>query len=201
MIIKNISIVLMLGSLVYANSTLNYINNIRVKSGCSSLSLSNKLSYAAKKHAIYLATNKLFGHKEFSYKRNFYAKTPWQRIVKAGFNTRAVVENITFYEPSYKASIDKIMATVYHRLAFLDTKVDTIGFGRYKRVYVYDMSNNQLAKLCVSSQKKGLVSNICKNPNKTLSKDLFYRVLTSTKRKSRSIIFYPYNKQNKGRTA
>ncbi len=49
-----------------------------------------------------------------------------------------MVENISFGEKSYKESIDKIMATVYHRLAFLDTKVDSLGFTKYKGIYVYD---------------------------------------------------------------
>jgi len=195
MIIKNISLLLILSISIEANSSLNYLNNLRVKSGCSSLKWNNKLAYAAKKHAIYLASNRRFTHNENSHNRNFYAQTPWQRIVKAGFDTRAVVENITFYEPTFKNSIDKVMATVYHRLAFLDTKVDTIGFARYKNIYVYDMSNSKIANLCKYSNSSGLVTNICKKSSKTLAKNSFYSAINSTKKRSNSIIYYPYRDQ------
>jgi len=195
MVIKNLFLVLITTVSIFAFNTLAYINNIRVNSGSSSLKWSKELSYAAKKHAIYLALNREFGHTESSYKSNFYASTPWQRIVKAGFNTRAVVENITFYEPNYRASINKIMGTVYHRLALLDTKVDTIGFAKYRRVYVYDMSNSKIANLCKYSNSSGVVGNICRDSSKTLSENLFYKALSSTKRRSRDIIKYPYSNQ------
>jgi len=195
MIIKNISIVLIISVSTLTSGTLSYINNIRANSGCGALKWSKELAYAAKKHAIYLATNSKFGHTESSYNKNFYASTPWQRIVKAGYSTRAVVENITFYEPNYRYSIKKIMGTVYHRLALLDTKVDTIGFANYRKVYVYDMSNSKVANLCKRSKNSGLVNNICKKTSKTLRKTDFYSALSSTKRRSRDIIKYPYSNQ------
>jgi len=195
MIIKNISIMLIISVSTLTSGTLSYINNIRANSGCGALKWSKELAYAAKKHAIYLATNSEFGHTESSYNKNFYASTPWQRIVKAGYNTRAVVENITFYEPNYRYSIKKIMGTVYHRLALLDTKVDTIGFANYRKVYVYDMSNSKVENLCKYSKNSGLVNNICKNASKTLAKTDFYGALSSTKRRSRDIIKYPYSNQ------
>jgi len=194
----NIKVLLLLISstyTIYANSTLNYINFIREKSGASKMKYSSILSKASKKHAIYLFKNREFGHNESSYKKYFYAKTPWERIVKAGYSTKAIVENISFYEKNYKKSIDKIMSTLYHRLAFLDAKVDTIGFAKYNKVYVYDMSNSRLKNLCKYSKKEGLVTNICKNNFKTLNKKDFFSALKNTQIKSKDIIIYPYKNQ------
>ena len=111
-------------------SVLEYINFIRIHSGASSLKFSKTLSYAAKKHAIYLQTNHEFGHRESKENINFFGAMPWNRIANAGFGSKAVVENISFGEKNYRASVDKIMATVYHRLAVLDTKVDSLGFAK-----------------------------------------------------------------------
>jgi hypothetical protein len=191
---RNITLILLLGNLTFASS-IKYINSIRANSGASTLKFSSKLAYAAKKHATYLAKNREFGHNESSIKDSFYAAKPWLRIVKAGYETKAVVENITFYEPSFKASIEKLMSTVYHRLAFLDTKVDTIGYARYKGVYVYDMSNSKIASLCKSAKRVGDIANICKNSKLYLSRSSFRRALKQTKRRSRDIIYYPYNNQ------
>jgi hypothetical protein len=192
---KIITTTILFGSVAFANSATGYINSIRINSGAFALSWSNQLAMAAKAHAKYLATNKEFGHQESFGNKNFYASMPWQRIVKAGYATKAVVENITFYEPNYKASIDKLMATIYHRLALLDIKVDTIGFARYKGVYVYDMSNSKIATMCKSKSISGDITNICKNPSKSLPNSRFNSAIKQTKRAAKEFIYYPYNNQ------
>ena len=183
-------------------SALNYLNYLRNKSGMHSLQYSKALSLAAQKHAKYLYFNKEYSHNENSYKKYFFATYPWQRVTKAGFATKAVVENISFYEKSYKASIDRIFATVYHRLAFLDTKIDTIGYANYKRVYVYDMSNSKLANLCRKSKSysSNYVENICKNGNK-LDVNSFKKAINSTKRANSKTIIYPFNNQKINRVS
>jgi hypothetical protein len=193
--IKLLSLIISVSCSTYAGNTLNYINNLRLNCGASKMSYSSILSKSAKKHALYLAKNREFGHMEYSYKRFFYAKNPWQRIVKAGYSTKAVIENISFYEPTYKKSINKIMATIYHRLAFLDPKVDTIGYAQYNKIYVYDMSNSKIKKLCDYSHKDGRVSNICKKRGKTLAQSDFINALKKTKQLSQKIIIYPYPSQ------
>ncbi len=179
----------------YGNSVLNLINSVRLKCGASQLQYSYALEKSARKHAIYLNKNREFGHTENRYKDYFYGTEPWNRIVKAGFNTKAVVENISFYERNYKASINKLMATVYHRLAFLDTRIDSIGAAKYGSIYVYDMSNSKLSLACKKeyANSGGYIENICKNSYKTLPVSLFRNILNSTRLKSNSIIVYPYN--------
>ena len=184
-------------SIISANTPVSYINSIRVNCGTIRLKSSNILSYAAKKHAIYLYANREFTHTENIYSKNYYASEPWQRVAKAGYATRAVVENISFYERNFKSSIDKIMGTVYHRLAFLDTKIDTIGVANYRGVYVYDMSNSKLSNLCLKKQtiSKEFVSNICKNSNKKIPISKFNSAINRTRLASKGIIFYPYRNQ------
>ena len=176
---------------------LDYINSIRIHSGAGRLKYSKTLSYAAKKHAIYLKTNHEFGHSESRKKINFFGAMPWNRIVNAGFGSKAVVENISFGERSYRTSVDKIMATVYHRLAFLDTKVDSLGFAKFRNIYVYDMGNSKITSLCKQSfsSSVSVVQNLCKDRNKQLPLKLFRDALNKTKSNSNSIIKYPYSNQ------
>ena len=184
-------------NLSFANA-LDYINSIRADSGASSLKYSKTLSYAAKKHAIYLKTNREFGHSESAQNRNFFGSMPWNRIANAGFGSKAVVENISFGEKSYRDSIDNIMATVYHRLAFLDTKVDSLGFARYGRVYVYDMGNSKISSLCKKSFSNAntMMQNLCRDNYKQLPLKLFNRAINNTEKHSKDIITFPYNRQS-----
>jgi hypothetical protein len=183
---------------ISGSSPLSYLNSIRESSGTSALSYSKSLSFASRKHSIYLAKNGEYSHFESPYKRFFFAKSPWERIVKAGYQTKAVVENISFGERSYRDSIDKIMATLYHRLAFLDIKVNQIGYSKYQKVYVYDMSNSKVANLCKrdwrSSHSTSEIINICKDGNR-IPKEQFSKAIYRVKRASKSLIIYPYPNQ------
>ena len=194
---KIIFVSLLIIDFTFAN-VLNYINSIRAHSGAGKLKYSKSLSVAAKKHAIYLSINNEFTHSESPYKSSFYGEMPWNRISKAGFGSKAVVENISFKEKNYKASVDKIMATVYHRLAFLDTKVDSIGFSKYANIYVYDMGNSKLTQLCKQNyniSSSSVVDNICKDSSIQIPINIFRRSLNRVKSKSKDIIKYPYSNQ------
>ncbi len=178
-------------------NVINYINFIRVHSGASPLKYSKTLSYAAKKHAIYLESNREFGHSENRNKINFYGAMPWNRILNAGFGSKAVVENISFGEKNYTASIDKLMATVYHRLAFLDTKIDSIGFSKFDNIYVYDMGNSKISSLCKQEfhSSTQVVDGLCRNSYKQIPLKIFQNVLNRRKKYSKKIIIYPYVNQ------
>lgn len=180
-----------------AASPLEYINHIRAKSALAPLKYSKVLSKAALKHAKYVFQNRALGHFESSLKPYFFARAPWERIVKAGFKTAVVVENISFYEPSFKASIEKLMATVYHRLAFLSPRVDTIGYGKWGNIYVYDMSNSKIAMLCAKdyNYSGSVVENVCYKKSSTIPQNLFYSAIDRVKSKSKKIVVYPYRNQ------
>jgi len=194
---KRIVILLSIGSLLYGNFALDYINTLRSKSGLKRLQYSPLLEKAARYHAKYLALNNALSHYESRYKPGFFGEYPWDRVIKAGFGTRVAVENISFYERNFKSSIDKLMGTVYHRLAFLDFRVDSIGFSAYKGRYVYDMSNAKIATLCKkkTAQSSYGVEGLCKNPNKTLAQNLYNKAILSTLAKSQKVSLYPYKNQ------
>jgi len=187
-------LIILLTSVTVFSNPLNYINYLRQKCGASALKYSKTLEIAAQRHAKYLYFNKEFSHTEFRGKLYFFASMSWDRIAKAGYLTKAVVENISFFEKSYKDSINKLFGTIYHRFAFLDLKVDTIGYARYKSVYVYEMSNSNLAKLCKSGANVGRVKNICKKGGAIRLVD-FNKAVFKTTKKSNSYVIYPFDNQ------
>lgn len=152
-------------TIALAATPISTINSIRKKSGATTLTYSKKLSVAAYKHAYYVSKSSLLGHYEDSSYNYFYGSAPWDRVLRAGFGTAVVVENISFYEKNYRASIRKLMGTVYHRLAFLTLEVDSIGYATVGRIYVYDMSNSKVAALCKKHYKNApmVINGVCPN--------------------------------------
>ena len=177
------------------------INTVRSHSGLALLRYDSRLKKAAYRHARYLGVNGEKGHTERRDRREYSGTNPSDRIVRAGYHTRAVVENVSFGEKSYSSSIDTLMATIYHRHGFLDFRIDSIGparAGRRNSVFVYDMSLSTLDRLCVSDSGVGggkYVYDICSNRKKKISKSKFYNLLRGVERKSKPIVKYPYDGQ------
>jgi len=194
---KIISATIFTSILLNAFSPLSYINTLRQKSGASSLKYDSHLSIAAKKHAIYVNKNNEYSHYEVSTSSNYFASTPWSRIVKAGFGTKVVIENISFLNSSYKSSIDQLMATVYHRLAFLYLQIDSIGYANSGKMYVYDMSNSKIAKICAKHIKNApmIIDSVCPNQSDIVPQSKFNSAINSILKKSKKIIIYPYKNQ------
>ncbi len=189
---------LLISSLISFASPLDKINSIRKKSGAGTLKYNKILSIAAKKHAIYLYKNHSFSHYEQKGFSGYYASTPWYRIAKAGYPTKAVSEDISFYENSFDESIKKLMGTVYHRLSLLDLRFDTIGYANYKNIYVYELSNSYLAKVCLKKYKKeqtDYLTDICSSGDKYVSSYDLNRATAIVKRRSKLLVKYPYNNQ------
>ncbi len=196
--------ILVLFTFVYADNYINAIdkiNTLRSHSGVAKLRYDARLKKAAYRHARYLGVNREKGHTEMRGRREFSGATPSDRIVRAGYHSRAVVENVSFGEKSYSDSIDTLMATIYHRHGFLDFRVDSIGparAGRRKSVFVYDMSLSTLDRLCLTDSGVGggkYVYDICSNRKKKISKSKFYNLLRGVERRSKAIVKYPYNGQ------
>ena len=178
------------------------INHIRASSGLSNLRFDSRLKRASYRHARYIGVNRAdYWHTERRGRREFSGRNPSARIIKAGYHTKAVVESISFGERSYSASIDTLMATIYHRHAFLDPKIDSIGparAGRRTSVFVYDMSLSALNRECQIANNRGsreFIYNICANRDVKIPKRRFYKILLSQERKSKPIIRYPYPNQ------
>jgi len=189
-------------TLLYS-SPLGTINSIRSKAGAGILKKSSVLSLAAKKHAIYLYSHGSYSHYEDKGSKNYFASTPWYRIAKAGYATKAVGEDISFYEPSFNASIKKLMGTVYHRISLLDLRFDTIGYASYHKIYVYDLSNSYLAKMCKKSfaSNGDYITDICSGGDKRVSSYELNRATILVEKRSKLLVRYPYpNQKNVGTT-
>jgi len=178
------------------------INRIRNLSGLPSLKFDSRLKNSAYRHARYLGVTGESGHYEYNRRsREYFGKSPSSRIVKAGYKTKAVVENISFGERTYSKSIDTLMATIYHRLGFLDFRIDSIGparAGRRNSVFVYDMSLSKLDNLCrkrfaLNSQK--YIYNICSNNSIKIPAPLFYSTISSIEKRASRVVRYPYPNQ------
>ena len=188
-------------SIIFASfigaTPLDSINTIRKKSGASSLVYSKILANAARKHALYVSKNQLLGHYEDNAYPYFYANAPWDRVVKSGFGTAVVVENISFYEPNFDASIVKLMGTVYHRLAFLFLQVDSIGYAKVGKIYVYDLSSQKIASLCRKHFKNAamIIDRVCPNPKDIIPENLFNSAMRRVKKRAKAVVIYPYRNQ------
>lgn len=163
-----------------------YLNRVRNQSGLSSFSLENKLSQSAAAHANYLILNKgslndSLAHDEESSFDGFSGKTPQDRAIGAGYQSRYVKENISFNEPNYNSSIDALLSAIYHRFAFLNYNTNTIGFGSAKKddeiTYVYNMGNSFIEDFCKKGVDDGRHEKVnlgfCKNRNLRLDHERF----------------------------
>jgi len=176
------------------------VNYQRHLAGMINLKNDSILAKSAYHHAKYLARLRRKGHYEISNSPYFFGKTPFDRLINAGYPSRVGVENISYGDRDYKDSVKVLMSTIYHRLAFLDFRIDSIGSSEYGnrrgRIYVYDMTPSTVAKLC---QKREILNStryiygICSNPNKKIDVKLFYRALRSIERKNARVVIYPYN--------
>jgi len=181
------------------SDAISRINGIRKASGLGRLSYDPRLRKAAYAHARYLASNGVHSHTQKRGKREYSGATPSERIARAGYGCRVVVENISFGDKSYSHSVDTLMATLYHRLGFLDMRIDEIGAGRAGRkssVFVYDMSSSVVKSLCRGSGRVTsgeYIYGICADSSKKISKREFDRAVSKLYRKSAKVVLYPYD--------
>ncbi len=183
---------------------LSYLNNIRENSGLIKLKNNKSLQKAANSHAKYLIQNQRNGHYEKKGKYSYTGTTPSKRVIKAGYPSTYVMENLSINTAGYAKSIDNLFSAIYHRFVFLNLDKDEIGIGAYSskkerkinRAYVYDMGSSGIAELCnkTFSMTHGVyyMKNICKQSTKMVPKSLFEERKDEVRRKNRDIILYPF---------
>ena len=186
---------------------LAYLNTIREHAGLINLKTNKALEKAATSHAKYLIQNQTNGHYQKKGKSSFTGTTPSKRVIKAGYSSTYVMENLSINTVGYVKSIDNLFSAIYHRLVFLNLDKDEIGFAGYsiekkrkiKRAYVYDLGSSHISKLCKQSfsMASGVyyMKNICKQNEKVIPKSLFEEKKDEIRRKNRDIILYPYAEQ------
>jgi len=166
----------------------NYLNRLREGAGLVPFKSQKQLKLAAKSHANYLTNHLTYGHREEAKYSDFTGEYGASRVRYHGYPAPQVLENVSANNRNYKESIDGLFSAIYHRLAFLDFRVNTIGIGisqnlqhRESTAFVYDMSSSMLEKLYKTKTKF---------TNKELQKAL------QSNGKNHSVVVYPYAKQH-----
>ena len=213
-VLKKLAIIFVMELLSAQNQTtaLNQINTYRQKSGLIALQSNIHLKKAASAHASYMIRNQNSGHFEKRGKVGYTGYSPMQRVIRAGYASKAVRENLTANSKSYKRSVETLFSAIYHRFTFLNFYVDEIGIGKvrnkkkrsYKRVqrtFVYDLGSSRVTALCRQKYSKEsgnfYMKNLCKNSANDVPERLFKQRQNEVRRKNAKIIFFPYaNQQN-----
>lgn len=201
---------LLLGSLE-ANSDkhgLAYLNKIRTEAGLITLKPNRSLQHAAASHAKYLVQNQTKGHYEKSGKYAYTGRTPSQRVIKAGYLSRVVMENLAVNTFGSLKSIDNLFSAIYHRFVFLNFDKDEIGIGTYatkkkrriESAFVYTLGSSRISGLCkrsfILTNGEYYMKNICKQKEKMIPGARFRESRDEIRRKNAEIIVYPYENQS-----
>ncbi|HSR73771.1 MAG TPA: CAP domain-containing protein [Sulfurovum sp.] len=184
-----------------------YLNTIRERAGLITLKSNSVLQKAAASHAKYLIRHQNSGHYEKHGKEFYTGNTPSQRIVKAGYPSTFVMENISVNTPGDAEAVDNLFSAIYHRFVFLNLDKDEIGIGSassgkkrsIKSAYVYNLSSSYISELCQRSftMTNGVyyMKNICRQSSKMVPMSLFTEQKNDIERKNGDIILYPYPDQ------
>jgi hypothetical protein len=187
---------------------LAYLNTIRANAGLIKFKHNPALQKAASAHAKYLILNQVYGHYEKSVSIAYTGSTPAERVVKAGYPSTFVMENLSINPIDQKKSIDTLFSAIYHRFVFLNFDKDEIGIGSYdskkKRrknsAYVYNLGSEAISKLCsqtfIMQSGKYYMKKVCKDSDKMIPQSLFRKKKDMVRRKNRDIVLYPYAEQN-----
>ncbi len=187
---------------------LDYLNMLRNNAGLIHLKNNASLEKAASSHAKYLIRNQSNGHYEKRGKYSYTGSTPSKRVIKAGYPSRFVMENLSVNTRGEVKSIDNLFAAIYHRFVFLSFDKDEIGIGSYsikkkrkfKHSYVYNIASSSISKLCkrsfIMENGEYYIKKICRDKEKMIPQTLFREKKDEIRRKNSAIIVYPYPKQN-----
>jgi len=185
-------------------SALEYLNAQRQKSGLVKFKANMILNKAARSHAAYLVRQQKHGHYEKKGWKGYTGKTPTDRVLKAGYACKAVMENVTENAKNYQHSIDILFAAVYHRFVFLNFDYNEIGIGtastkKKKKVtsaYVYMTGSSELKKLCQQSHtmipNTYYIQDLCRKTKRMTPVDLYEQKVKKVRKKNKRVILYPY---------
>lgn len=188
-------------------NALHYLNDLRQQCGLITLKSNHALQKAAKAHANYLLKQQTNTHYEKKGYKGFSGKTPSDRVVRYGYASRDVMENISVNTSNAKVSIAYLLAAIYHRFVFLNFDKDEIGIGRAVRrrksvinkAMVYDLGSSKLNHLC---QKKFILQNgtmylqnVCAESQKLVPPSSYQKSKDEIRRQNTKAVCYPYNGQ------
>ncbi|MBD3789651.1 MAG: CAP domain-containing protein [Campylobacterales bacterium] len=190
-----------------ASKALQYLNTLRFKSGLVKFEPSQALQKAARAHARYLIKHQDGGHYESVGKSGFTGTTPSERVLAAGYFSKAVMENVSVNTDTPEESIDTLMAAIYHRLIFLNFEKDEIGIAQASKkekkgffsASVYDLGSKKANALCKEHHmmQSGVyyLQNICKDSQKCIPQYLYLDQEAQVRKKNNPVVHYPYEGQ------
>jgi len=185
-------------------SALTYLNDIRQKSGLITLRSNAQLSKAANAHSKYLVRHQTNGHYEQKGKTGYTGRVPSDRVLRAGYASKSVMENLSVNAGTSKHSIETLFAAIYHRFVFLDFSKDEVGIGssigkksrKISSALVYELGASTINRLCKRTfpKKNGFfyMQNLCKNSANVIPQMLFLQKQDEIRQKNSPVVLYPY---------
>ncbi len=185
-------------------SAFDYLNTIRQDAGLIQFKSNKQLKKAAKSHVTYLFRQQKNGHYEQKGWKGYTGKTPSDRVIKAGYASKVVMENISVNAKTSNQSIDLLFSAIYHRFIFLNFDKDEIGIGsvstkkkrRITSAFVYNLGSSAVTKLCQGffSKQSGYfyMKNICKNDSIAVPESLYHEKQNEIRLKNSKMVLYPY---------
>ena len=174
------------------------LNSIRDAVGLNSLKTNIVLKNSASNHVKYLIENNETGHNENPKNSKYTGVDPTNRAIYVGYLSRKVLENLSVGQDSNESSFDGLMGAIYHRYGFLAFDIDEIGFTQKDKVYVYNMGNSKLNKLCsqdsFNDSSKYYVG-ACADSELKIEATAYEEALNSLIDSSEDYVLYPYNNQ------
>ncbi|ACM93666.1 conserved hypothetical protein [Nautilia profundicola AmH] len=167
-------LILFLAVFLFANPLFT-INEYRNAVRLNPLDENPSLTLAAKWHAKYIYANNEITHIQRKYGRYFSGKTPADRAISCGYESRYVIENLSRGEKSYNESIKDLFGAIYHRFGFLNFNINEIGYYKLNDIYVYNMGNSFINRACkIKSDYKSGFAGLCRDKNKIIPKGVYY---------------------------
>jgi hypothetical protein len=188
-------------------NALHYLNDLRHKSGLIPFKSNHILNRAAKAHARYLIRQQINTHYEKRGRRGFVGKTPSDRVVRYGYASQDVMENVSTNTKNAKASVAYLFSAIYHRFAFLNFDKDEIGIGSADstrksviiRAAVYDMGSSRLNSVCKKSfpLKNGsmYMTQVCADNQKMVPLSIYQKSKNEVRQKNAKVVYFPYDGQ------
>ncbi len=188
-------------------SALSYLNTLRHQAGLQRLHPNKQLAKAASAHARYLLEVQQFGHTERKGVRGFTGVSHVDRVLSAGYPSRFVMENIAVNTFTPKATIDNLMAAIYHRFVFLSFDVDEIGMGSAKhrshtplqKVDVFALGARGLVSLCKREHRlyNGMYyfKGMCAKRQRKIPRSRYEEVKAKLRGANARMVLYPYSNQ------
>ncbi len=178
---------------IQASVGLDYLNDLRTKTGLPIFIEQVNLTASAQNHSDYMQTNDISGHYEDSSNVGYTGEAPVDRALYADYFLRIIGENVSAGQETVQASIDGLFSAIYHRYGFLSLEKDEIGIGVSDNnyFYTYDIGNMGVNNLCQGASASSGYTGICKDLNKVINSTDYSNAMNTNKSSAPELILWP----------